>query len=79
MKSDPLAKGEMSSGILESGSERAVCVSDSAQRLSSAPGVRWPPKHDVIGVQVSRTTYDEAVECILRAVEQRTTTLREQR
>jgi exopolysaccharide biosynthesis WecB/TagA/CpsF family protein len=33
----------------------------------SPPEVRWPPRHDVFGVQVSATTYDEAVEAILAA------------
>ena len=32
---------------------------------------RWPKKHDLFGVQVSATTYDEAVGAILQAARQR--------
>lgn len=33
--------------------------------------VCWPPRHNVFGVQVSATTYDEAVEAILAAAKHR--------
>jgi exopolysaccharide biosynthesis WecB/TagA/CpsF family protein len=31
------------------------------------PPIAWPPSHDVLGVPVSRTDYDEAVGCVLEA------------
>lgn len=38
---------------------------------STPPAVRWPPRHNMFGVQVSPTTYDEAVDVILAAAQQR--------
>lgn len=35
------------------------------------PAVCWPPRHNVFGVQVSATSYDEAIDCILSAAERR--------
>lgn len=32
--------------------------------------VNWPPKHDIFGVQVSTTTYDDACKAILAAAHQ---------
>jgi exopolysaccharide biosynthesis WecB/TagA/CpsF family protein len=31
----------------------------------------WPVKHDLFGVQVSATTYDEVIACVLRAAKRR--------
>ncbi len=31
----------------------------------------WPPKHEVLGVSISATTYEEAVETVMRAAKQR--------
>lgn len=33
--------------------------------------VKWPPKYDLFGVQVSATTYDEAVDVIMQAARRR--------
>ena len=33
--------------------------------MNKNPPIQWPPKHNVCGVQVSATTYDEAVESIM--------------
>lgn len=38
---------------------------------NESPILRWPRKHDMFGVQVSETTYDEAVEVILEAARRR--------
>ena len=40
------------------------------QTTATSPALRWPRKHDVFGVQVSATTYEQAVEAILTAAEQ---------
>jgi exopolysaccharide biosynthesis WecB/TagA/CpsF family protein len=37
----------------------------------TATEVTWPPRHNLFGVQVSATDYDQAVEVILAAAEQR--------
>lgn len=38
---------------------------------ATLPTVCWPPRHNVFGVQVSATNYDQAVNCILAAAERR--------
>lgn len=38
---------------------------------SATSDVRWPPKHDLFGVQVSATSYQEAVELIVAAARRR--------
>ncbi len=35
----------------------------------SLPAVLWPPRHDLFGVQMSATTYEQAVEAILHAAQ----------
>lgn len=39
--------------------------------MTSDSSLSWPPKYDVIGVGVSSTSYDEAVDSILAAAAQR--------
>lgn len=38
---------------------------------SMAPGISWPKKHDVLGVQVSATTYAEIIELLIEAATNR--------
>ncbi len=40
--------------------------------MNTPKEVQWPPKHNVIGVGVSATTYEEAANVILQAAKQRT-------
>lgn len=35
------------------------------------PSVVWPPSHEVLGVPISRTDYDEAIGCVLDAARRR--------
>lgn len=35
------------------------------------PTIGWPPRHNVFGVQISATTYEQAVEVILAAAQRR--------
>lgn len=44
-----------------------------ASRPRVTPG--WPPRHDLLGVPVSQTTYDEAVGCVLNAARRRQSAL----
>jgi N-acetylglucosaminyldiphosphoundecaprenol N-acetyl-beta-D-mannosaminyltransferase len=33
----------------------------------AAPSIGWPPRHDLLGVLISQTNYDEVVKCVLDA------------
>ncbi len=45
----------------------ATIQADSRRARNAVVATAWPPKFDIFGVGVSRTTYDEAVETILQA------------
>lgn len=38
--------------------------------MSTTTDIRWPDKHDVFGVKVSATNYDESVDVIIRAAQE---------
>lgn len=40
--------------------------------MTSNPIINWPKKHDLFGVQVSATNYDECVDAIVQAAHSRT-------
>ena len=38
--------------------------------LTASSHIAWPPKYDLIGVQVSKVNYDEAIDCMMQAAKQ---------
>src|SRR4051794_38071212 len=50
----------------------ATGAADLLRRAEAPPSpTRWPPKHDLFGVRVSATTYDECVTALMDAARRR--------